>query len=392
MRVSAVQVQATKGGQELSALLDGSPIWFRFPEEYVLAPRGDPFLAASLLPAMLQGEALEIDPRAPVSPRLLGQVAQLQEIFHCWNPRFGLIPVRASQAAAQPANEGVASFFSGGVDASYTFLRHAEDISHLIFLHGYDIQLENRTLFEQALEANGEFACRSGKKLVAVATNARSLCYPNTSFCLTCYGGCLLAAVGLSLSFPRTYIAASHTYTELTPWGSHLLTDPLWSTEATAFLHDGAAAPRSEKLRRVAASEAAMQILRVCLSNQGYNCGRCKKCLRTMCTLRALGLQSPALPPLTSVEAVRRLRVEDGDDLLFFLENVQLAARSQDRALAGALRGCVRRYTVRKGLAEIDRWFLGGRLKKVAAWLGRRREGEEWDRLAERVTFHPRGL
>src|SRR5262245_64693715 len=134
MRVSDVQLQPTNGGQELSALFDDYRVWFRFPTGYQLAPRGDPFLAASLLPAMLQGEALEIDPHAPVSPRLLEHVGRLQDIFHCWNPKFRRIPIAASQSVAEAANPGVASFFSGGVDASYTFLRHAEEISHLIFL------------------------------------------------------------------------------------------------------------------------------------------------------------------------------------------------------------------------------------------------------------------
>ena len=30
------------------------------------------------------------------------------------------------------------SFFSGGVDSTYTFLKHQDEISHVVYIHGFD--------------------------------------------------------------------------------------------------------------------------------------------------------------------------------------------------------------------------------------------------------------
>jgi hypothetical protein len=47
--------------------------------------------------------------------------------------------------------------------------------------------------------------------------------------------------------FSKVLIAATNSYAELTPWGTHQLLDPLWSTELMEFEHDGA---RRHGLRR----------------------------------------------------------------------------------------------------------------------------------------------
>ncbi len=45
---------------------------------------------------------------------------------------------------------GIACFFSGGVDSFYTLLKHREEITHIIFVHGFDIALEDHSLRAQA--------------------------------------------------------------------------------------------------------------------------------------------------------------------------------------------------------------------------------------------------
>ena len=123
---------------EVSASVDGFRLWYRLPTSFAVSGAGDPFLAAALLPAMLKGEPLHVDAALPVSPKLLTNLARLQEIHHCWNPIFKLIPVNAETKTAEPLNTGVMSFFSGGADSTFTFLKHREDISHLVFIQGFD--------------------------------------------------------------------------------------------------------------------------------------------------------------------------------------------------------------------------------------------------------------
>ncbi|HVV95740.1 MAG TPA: hypothetical protein VHC92_01225 [Rhodanobacteraceae bacterium] len=362
MRVSAIERKDLDDAVELSAVIDGFRLWYRFPAGYPVSLRGDAFLAAALQPAMRAGETLVID-GAPVSPRLLAGIDRFQDIHHCWDPAFRKIAIEADVEPDRDAIPEVGSFFSGGVDGCYTFLKHADEIKHLVFIKGVDIQVDNDSLFGEALTVNRRFAAAYGKSLLSVETNIRNFCHPRGTV-WTIYTGAGLASVGLALRLARFYIASSHTYAELHPLGSHPLTDHLWSTEATEFIHDGAEARRCDKLRRLAESAPALKGLRVCWQDAGFNCGRCEKCLRTMIALHLLGRSTPALPPLDSLDGVRGMRIESDDELPHFEDNYRLAKEVGNRELAAVLGRQVRNYRVRRLIVDLDRELTGGRLKR----------------------------
>lgn len=362
MRVSGIECIRTAETTELAADIDGFRLWYRFPAECEVSARGDAFLAAALLPAMRTGEPLVIE-EAPVSPRLLAGVDRLQDVFTVWDPAFRRIAVRAAVSPAPRLRESVASFFSGGIDGCHTFLKHAGEIDDLVFIKGVDIQVDNDALYAEALARNRSFAAAYGKNLTAVETNIRRFCHPRGAP-WTIYAGAGLASVGLALAHARMYVAASHTYAELHPLGTHPMLDHLWSTEATEFVHDGAEARRSEKLRLLATSPPAIEGLRVCWQDSGYNCGRCEKCLRTMVALHLLGIEAPTLPPLSSLDAVRRLRVDSDDDFAHYVDNYRLAQETGHRELARVLGRHVRNYRVRRLIVELDRELTGGRVKR----------------------------
>jgi hypothetical protein len=143
MRIENFDIKEQGDTVEVSADVDSFRLWFRVPQSYQVARTGDTFLAAALLPAMLRGENIEIDPLMPVSPKLLKNVQLLQEIHHCWNPVFKIVSVSARTSPSAPLNGGVMSFFSGGVDSMYTFLKHTKEISHVIFMQGMDFYYSN---------------------------------------------------------------------------------------------------------------------------------------------------------------------------------------------------------------------------------------------------------
>jgi hypothetical protein len=139
MRVKNWEMKEQSDTVEVSADVDGFRLWFRSPKSYPVSRTGDPFLASALLPAMRQGEKLEFDPRLPVSPKLLRNAFVLQEIFHSWNPEeLRMIPVSAKTSPAEPLNTGAMSFFSGGVDSMYTFLKRKNELSHVVNIYGFD--------------------------------------------------------------------------------------------------------------------------------------------------------------------------------------------------------------------------------------------------------------
>jgi len=361
MQITHWQMEPHEETTEVSAEVDGFRLWYRVPKSYAVCQTADPFLAAALLPAMLRGEPLEIDPGLPVSPRLLAHVATLQEIHHCWNPIFQKIPISARTCPAEPLNEGTLSFFSGGVDSTYTFLKRAGEITHAVFLHGFDFYVDAHT-YEVAMARNTAFVSSFGKTLIPIQMNHHPFGYRyNLSRNLT--QGSALASVALLLGFPRVYVPSSYSYDQLIPLGSHPLTDPLWSSDSVTIIHDGAETRRVDKVKAIAGSAAALANLRVCFDDMNANCGRCVKCVRTMIPLRLLQAQGP-FPPLPSLSVIGKLHV-DPIDRIFLAENVALAQQSQDRALRKALLSCLHRCERRVLLKEVDRVFWGGFLRRL---------------------------
>lgn len=381
MRLDNFAASRSAGEVTLSAELGGLPIWYRFPEETPVTPRADPFIVAALMPAMAANEPIEVTSDLAVSPRLLRGIEVAQEILHGWFPGLRKVEILAprQEAESRPRQRTSAVFFSGGVDGTYTALRHAGEITQLILLHGLEITLANETLFEQAVKSCRATADLLGKQLVTVTTNVRELAARH-GISNHLYQGAILGSVALALGFRRMYVGATFTTSNLIPWGSHPQLDPLWSSETSELVHDGIDARRSEKIARIAERPELLASLRVCLSNSAeYNCGRCSKCLRTMTTLRLLGLTSPSLPPMLSTWPIRRLVVARASERIFLEDNLDLARQVGDRAMTRALESCLRRARRLERLRAWDARVLGGRLRRVFLRLRGRRETLRFD-------------
>ena len=283
----------------VSITLDGRvhQVWFAVSGEEP-GREEDFLLSLTLFPAMVGGARLELP--GEVSPRLLSAVSEIQDVFrlwgaHYWRGKFqnlGHVQVDAG-VRSKPIQRasGVACFFSGGVDSFYTLLKHRDEVTHIIFVHGFDIDLQDAELRAQASRMARAVAGEMGKSLIEVETNLRS--FSDRAVGWGKYHGAALASVALLFQhrFRRVLIAASNTYAELYPWGSHPLLDPLWSTELTEIEHDGCEATRPEKVAYISEHQLPMRWLRVCHTNTNgaYNCGRCGKCLRARITLRTVG-------------------------------------------------------------------------------------------------------
>jgi len=138
VRIAARNVRSDGTSVEVSAAIDGFRLWYRVPASVRVTESADPFVAAALLPAMLRGEELAVDPELTISPKLIENLAKLQEIHHSWNPVLKIVPIRAATRPAEPLATGALSFFSGGVDSMYTLLKRREELTHLAFIQGFD--------------------------------------------------------------------------------------------------------------------------------------------------------------------------------------------------------------------------------------------------------------
>ena len=178
----------------------------------------------------------------------------MQRILAGWDPGLTRVEVRAPSAGtarARTDGRGVGSFFSGGVDSFDTLLAHRDEITHLIFLEGFDFVVDARTVADRAAAAAASVASELGKELITVSTDVRRV-FPHVEW-RWWHGGCLAAAALLLQEHLHTvYIPGSASWSELLPWGSHPDIDPLWSTECLEFRHDGIERDRFTKVAALA--------------------------------------------------------------------------------------------------------------------------------------------
>ena len=341
-RVVTVKPHAISNGVEARAAvdLDGQSfdLVYRFSQGPV-SESSSPFLAASLLPSMRVGGPLRIE--GAVSPRLLASVPAIEGVLSSWF--IGARPIEVhALPRAEPKAAGVACFFSGGVDSFYSVLQHLDEIDGLVFVHGFDIRPRDLALRGRISASLGRAAALLGKPLIEVETNVRGFSDRFAAWSDE-YHGSALASVALLLSpqFGRFYIPASFSPAYSAPWGSHKDLDPLWSTEATEIIHDGADATRVDKARLLAGSDVALQSLRVCWENRGgrYNCGRCEKCIRTMVNLRVAGALERCTTFNNPIDMSQVARVPISDDCarVFIQENLEAARENGDQDLVRAI-------------------------------------------------------
>jgi len=130
------------------------------------------------------------------------------------------------------------------------------------------------------------------KKLLVASTNLRHFTNRFVTWGKTCHGAALASiALALGEGFTEVNIASTYDWGHLFPWGSHPELDPLWSNGKVLLSHDGCEATRLDKALLVSEHRIALETLRVCYENPDslYNCGRCRKCLRTMVELQCWG-------------------------------------------------------------------------------------------------------
>jgi len=350
-RIRASDASGEAGRLQAALEIDGRQSQFYFQSTDIrLVPNNEAFIATTLLPCMVTGNDLLID--GPVSKSFLQSLQTIIDIYHVWHPKLRRVQINNPIPAERerPSNARVGLFFTCGVDSWYTLLKHRDEITDLIHIQGLEHLPEDSPGYLPSAQLVRRVAARLGKNVIEVETNLRPLYDAHRIRWVQEGHGAVLVSVGHLLypEFGRIYIAASHTYAHIKPWGSSPLLDPLWSTEGLEFVHDGCEASRVEKVRCVARSDLALQNLRVCFERpvHALNCGRCEKCIRTMLELLAVG----ALDRCTAFEVgldparVAALRIKregmrhNYEDSLAALEQT-----GKHRAMARAVRQALRR-------------------------------------------------
>lgn len=305
-------LEVNKEGQRRSCLVreistDGqiteTDLWFIYPANLPMLKDDncDSYLLAILLLAMQENANIKV--HGSVSKELLANLTELQYIWNRWSPEsYFLVDITVDDIRENEARQDGAVFaFSGGVDAQFTAYRHAtgkagystQQQRAAILVHGFDIPIDDIEGISGAAKKAAKTLESIGVDLLVVKTNLKSL-----KMDWEHSHGLAVAAVlsGLSMYAGTGMLGSGEPYESLeTPWGSHPMTDPLFSSGSFRMIHDGAGFSRSEKVKVLAEWDAGIKNLRVCWEGElkDSNCGKCEKCIRTRLNILLAGIANP---------------------------------------------------------------------------------------------------
>ncbi len=277
----------------------------------------DGHVLAILLYAMGLGKPLKI--HGVLSRVAMRNLEELQLAWCCWNPeaykKIEIIPDRIDNSYKSHKEEKAISAFSGGVDATFTALRHTKvlpdstryPLRSVLMVHGFDVDLYNFSAFEQLAKRVQPLLDDLSLDLRTVRTNSRDLKIQDWN---DSHGLELAACLQMySDEFEFGLIGSSHSYDVLRlPWGSNPVTEHLMSGNALSIVHDGCGFVRTDKVGIIKDSSVACRTLKVCWAgvDQSGNCGKCEKCVRTQMNFLAAGMSDalPCFPKKLDVETI----------------------------------------------------------------------------------------
>ncbi len=306
----------------LSARIEGlgdgpKTLWFGIEPRHVqyLSSLADPFACALQVPAMRAGAGLVV--HGPVSRVLLRNLEQFQQVWRAWAPReMTPIPMCADREIdGTPDTDGTLMIYSGGMDSSFSVYRHyrgligrrSRRITAALMVLGFDIPLAEAGEFAAAFDNSRRMLESIGVDLWSMTTNFREVVEDWNPGHGTAIAACAHCFAG---HFGTTLIASTAPARFLdSPWGSHVITDRLLSSDRLRVMTDGEDAGRVDKAVLVSEWPEAMRRLRVCFLSErrDRNCGKCSKCVLTALAFMANGLPVPSSLPHPSPRQIRRL-------------------------------------------------------------------------------------
>jgi hypothetical protein len=290
----------------------------------------------------------------PIDATLYRNVASLMRQWTQWYPRYRVISV---SALIDRPNEfekagGRAAFFSGGVDSLFTAIVAQPPVTALI-------SLEHRPNDEKAI-ADGfvrlaelsAYPNSHNLDHIRIVSNLMTAAPEVMDMWAYMVHGPIVAASAhlLDNSIGSVLLSSTHSMGDLTPWGSHPLTDALASSVKMAVSNFGSTFSRVEKTFEIAKSDAALMSLSVCglgrLPGPVINCSKCQKCIRTMTTLDLCGTSRERATTFDWADyrptAIGTLFLRTPNEIIFARE-IEVAARRLGRmdiamACASAIR------------------------------------------------------
>jgi hypothetical protein len=288
--LGAPRVENRGGVSRATADVDGIPLWFE-SADIELSASAEAFASALLFSSVHRHRALVA--QTPLSDVWLDNVEEIMSAWQEWWGYTPIPPIAERRPDAGGSNAASALMFSGGVDSFHTLLCGPKP-DFLVSVHGFDIPLDDSRRMDELRLVLRESAEACGVRPVVIRTNLRE--HPSAgrpSLWERSHGGGI-AAIGHLLSdhIGKLSVSASWFLPDQQPWGSHTLTDPLFSANGLVIDHVGWDVKREDKVDAIAKNDVVQKHLRVCYKNvdTAVNCSRCEKCVVAMLHLMENGV------------------------------------------------------------------------------------------------------
>lgn len=367
-----------EGWLRYSARVEGLPdlpesLWFDLDPAQgdMLTELADPFVLGLLFTVLSVQRPLHV--HGNVSFGLLQNLEYFQATWHSWvKDRYRPVEISAdAEVTPEPRGGHAISAFSGGLDSAYTVRRHALgavgrrslQLRAGVMILGFDIRLDQEDFFHRAAEGSRIMLESLDMELWKVRTNFRKFRAnwfhahgSGLAAVLHCFaGGCSKALVASSAyhsGHGRSRPPSDN------PVGSHVLTDPLFSSPLMEIIHDGAETGRAAKPVMIADWPEGMERLRVCweTATPDSNCGTCTKCIITKLAFLANGLPVPgSLSPPPTYQEIAGLRFAKSYQFRFCAMLLEIA---EQNGLGGeyfceAVRDALRKSRLREALSRL---------------------------------------
>jgi hypothetical protein len=365
-----VKVAATVVWEDISR--PDEEVYYDCPETFGddIWPNPNAFLLACAMPALDYGERRVLIEGA-LCPELRNGLQTAFRVIRQWYPHLKGLAIEAGSGffpSVPRLPPRVASFMSGGIDALATLhcnrrdfpLDHPASIRDCFFFLGfnrYDLNSEGPVAerlrdFERRFDRMLPLAREAQVNLIPLHTNIRFIAKDHQSWNERGMGAGLASIAHVfSRRVSRILIASEGSGAIPSPWGTHPLLDPNFSSSDLEVRQDGLNLSRFQKTAMVSEWPPAMRILQCCWENDGIpediNCGRCGKCIRTMVQLAALGRleRAETLPniPITP-ELIDAFGFVLESDLTFLEDCIEPFASMGRFDLVRAIQGRVKRY------------------------------------------------
>lgn len=321
-------------------------LWWEYEGEQAILPppliSQDMAATALIFYAMRRGRNLHI--LGKVSHSLLANLEELNACWVVWRPDlYKRIAITCDEEVTQwdvqpPQSQDMAiAAFSGGVDASFSMLRHhnrnvgrrSKKILSGVLIQGMDIPLSEDHAFSIARENAASMLDSLGLPLVTAKTNWRAIAEGDwemefgtaVSTCLRAWQGVVGAAI----------LGSDEDYSRLVlPWGGNPITYSMLSSTDFDVVYDGGDFARTEKVEYLSTWQHGINGLRVCWQGPqtGRNCGVCEKCMRTKLNFMAVDKPLPlSLPGYPSLHDIFGIRAYNSGQLALLEEVVTIASR-----------------------------------------------------------------